>query len=159
MCDIAAPVLTYHLPSVFVWWLAPKSFYVLRTFFSVLRTISMYFVIYVVLRTNYRFWLDIPCISPSIRYRVLAKTWFFNDHFSTIILQWKFRRTFLCRRQCFEADARGICRRCARHIDQNHNIGSKMKKLLNGGSIVSACCNSYDRNKANGRITNFEEHF
>ena len=36
----------------------------------------MYFVIYVVLCTNYRFWLDIPCISPSIRYRVLAKTWF-----------------------------------------------------------------------------------
>ena len=34
-----------------------------------------------------------------------------------------------------------------------------MKKLLNGGSIVSACCNSYDRNKANGRITSFVEHF
>ena len=36
---------------------------------------------------------------------------------------------------------------------------SEMKKLLNGGSIVSACCNSYDRNKANGRITSFVEHF
>ena len=27
-----------------------------------------------------------------------------------------------------------------------------MKKLLNGGSIVSACRNSYGRSKANGRI-------
>ena len=129
MCNIAALVLTYHLPSVFVWWLAPKSFYVLRTFFRVLRTISMYFVIYVVLRTNYRFWLDIPCISPSIRYRVLAKTWFFNDHFSTIILQWKFRRTFLCRRQCFEADARGICTRCENHIDQNLFLVRRAKTI------------------------------
>ena len=41
----------------------------------------MYFVIYVVLRTNYWFWLDIPCISPSIRYRVLAKTWFYDEYF------------------------------------------------------------------------------
>ena len=45
----------------------------------------MYFVIYVVLRTNYRFWLDILCISPSIRYRVLAKTWFYDDYWIIII--------------------------------------------------------------------------
>ena len=29
---------------------------------------------------------------------------------------------------------------------------SSMKKLLNGGSIESACHNSYDKNQANGRI-------
>ena len=45
----------------------------------------MYFVIYVVLRTNYRFWLDILRISPSIRYRVLAKTWFYDDYWIIII--------------------------------------------------------------------------
>ena len=32
------------------------------------------------------------------------------------------------------------------------NIDSSMKKLLNGGSIESACHNSYDKNQANGRI-------
>ena len=35
---------------------------------------------------------------------------------------------------------------------------SEMKKLLNGGSIVSALHNSYGGSKANGRITNFVEH-
>jgi hypothetical protein len=38
------------------------------------------------------------------------------------------------------------------HPRRSRDVDSSMKKLLNGGSIESACHNSYDKNQANGRI-------
>ena len=125
----------------------------------------MYFVIYVVLVLTigfgsiYLVYLHQSAIASWPKHGFSMITFqrlFYNDHFLMPIP---------ARRAVFCSGCKADCKSYSTNSEAKPKYSSEMKKLLNGGSIVSARHNSYGGSKANGRTTSsgghskeFEEH-